>query len=87
MLNWRFAIYNKLNVMTQPMHYSDNDIEARIIAPLGGLAAFRLKRCPGFKLFLYYSEDGKLFDLILEDDLLDESTIKYLEKSGVPEIE
>lgn len=63
---------------------SDAEIERLVIVPGGGLSAFTLKACPGFKL-VQQSSDGATLDLIIEDDALAQAVVEYLERMGVPE--
>jgi hypothetical protein len=64
--------------------FSDSDIERLVIEPGGGLSAFHLKVCPGFKL-IQWSQEGTVLDLVLEDDALASATVNYLERMGVPQ--
>jgi hypothetical protein len=65
--------------------FSDAEVERLVIGPAGGLSAFSLKACPGFKL-VQYTGQGGTYDFSIEDDTLAQAVVEYLERMGVPEM-
>jgi hypothetical protein len=64
--------------------FTDTEIEQSVIEPSGGLSAFHLLVCPGYKL-IKWVHDGVVSTLIIENDALYEATVNYLERAGVPQ--